>query len=188
MKHLSVDLETLGTTADSAILSIGAVKFDLESGQIDEGGFYGSISIDSNLEAGRKINEDTLIWWLKQPAAAQQVFHEKKGDLYAVLQEFSDWVGTRDFLVWSNGASFDIPMLEHAYKAAHMEVPWEFWNSRCFRTYKNLPGAKSVKLPAKQGVAHNALADAYNQAAQLQAIHAALFGSKVSSMVKAKTK
>lgn len=188
MKHLMVDLETLGTAADSVILSIGAVKFDLESNQIDEGGFYGSISIDSNLEAGRKVNEDTLIWWFKQPAAAQQVFHEEKGDLCAVLEEFSDWVGTRDFVVWSNGASFDIPMLEHAYKAARMEVPWEFWNSRCFRTYKNLPGAKGVKMPEKQGVDHNALADAYNQAAQLQAIHAHLFSKAVSSMIKAKAR
>lgn len=180
-----VDLETLGTAADSVILSIGAVKFDINSDSIDDGGFYASISVESNLDAGRKVNEDTLLWWFKQPAAAQQVFHEEKIALAESLEQLSDWVGSRDFIVWSNGASFDIPMLEHAYKTARREVPWEFWNSRCFRTYKNLPGAKSVKMPEPIGVKHNALSDAYNQAAQLQALHAHFF---LKPATKAKVK
>jgi 3' exoribonuclease, RNase T-like len=189
MKHLMVDLETLGTTADSVILSIGAVKFDLEGDSIvDEEGFYSSISIDSNLELGRKVNEDTMLWWLKQPAAAQQVFHEEKFALLDALEQFSDWVENRTYTVWSNGASFDIPMLEHAYKTSRMEVPWEFWNTRCFRTYKNLPGARGVKMPEKQGIRHNALSDAYNQARELQALHAHFFPKFVNSMVKAKSK
>ena len=73
MNHLMIDLETLGTAADSVILSVGAVKFDLHSTAIDDHGFYGSISIDSNFDAGRRVSEDTLLWWLKQPAAAQAV-------------------------------------------------------------------------------------------------------------------
>ena len=78
MNHLMIDLETLGTLADSVVLSVGAVKFDLDSDAVDERGFYGSVSIDSNLEAGRRIEEDTLLWWLKQPVAAQAVFFEDK--------------------------------------------------------------------------------------------------------------
>ncbi|NQW82286.1 MAG: 3'-5' exoribonuclease, partial [Polaromonas sp.] len=61
-----VDLETLGTVADAVILSIGAVKFDLDSDAIDDDGFYASISIESNQETGRRIQEDTLIWWMGQ--------------------------------------------------------------------------------------------------------------------------
>ena len=174
MKHVMVDCETLGTTASAVILSIGAVKFDLESDVIDNEGFYASISVESNLDYQRRIQEDTLLWWLKQPAAAQQVFHEEKTTLDQALLDFSDWIGTDDYIVWSNGASFDIPMLEHAYSQVGVETPWKFYNSRCVRTYKNLPGAKNVAAPSA-GVKHNALADAYNQAVHLQAIHAALF-------------
>ena len=76
MKHVMIDLETLGTVADAAILSIGAVKFELESQAIDDAGFYASVSIDSNLEMKRRIQEDTLIWWMKQGESAQGVFHE----------------------------------------------------------------------------------------------------------------
>lgn len=65
MSDIMVDLETLGTTADAVILSIGAVKFDLVSGQIDDEGFYASISVESSLNRKRRISEDTLLWWFK---------------------------------------------------------------------------------------------------------------------------
>src|SRR5574343_1475003 len=106
MKHIMVDLETLGTTASSVILSVGAVKFDLASDQIDDNGFYASISSESNLDYGRRIQEDTLLWWLKQEAAAQNVFHEATTPLSAAMIEFSDRIGADDTLVWSTGADF----------------------------------------------------------------------------------
>ena len=184
MKHIMLDLETLGTRADAVILSLGAVKFDLTSGKIDDQGFYASISIDSNQELGRHIQEDTLLWWLKQDIAAQSVFHEEKIALPQALEDFSDWVGTDDYEVWSNGADFDLPMLAHAYNQVQLETPWKFWNSRCFRTYKNLPGAKDIRAPAL-GVKHNALSDAYQQAQTVCTIHAALFGG-TTTKTKAK--
>ena len=174
MKHIMIDLETLGTTASSVILSVGAVKFDLMSTQIDDNGFYASISIESNLDYGRRIQEDTLLWWLKQEAAAQNVFHEAKTTLSDALIDFSDWIGADDYFIWSNGADFDIPMLAHAYSQIQVEVPWKFWNARCYRTYKNLPGAKDIRVPPT-GTKHNALSDAVQQAMTLQHIHAALF-------------
>lgn len=174
MKHVMCDLETLGTTADAVILSIGAVKFDLAIGKIADEGFYRSISIDSNLELKRRISESTLLWWLKQSAAAQSVFHEAKESLETALVEFSDWIGTDDFTMWSNGADFDLPMLAHAYTQLQMETPWRFYNLRCFRTYKNLPGAKDIRAP-DTGVKHNALSDAYMQAQTVCLIHRQLF-------------
>jgi hypothetical protein len=184
-KDLMIDLETLGTTGDAVILSIGAVKFDIEKGTIESDGFYRSISVESNLALRRRISEDTLIWWFKQEAAAQAVFHEPKETLGYALVELSDWVGTDDYTVWSNGASFDIPMLEHAYTQCGTEIPWKFWNSRCHRTLRALPGAKAV--PIKQsGVKHNALADAYTQAQHAIDIHKALFGAKPAVKAAAK--
>lgn len=184
MKHVMVDLETLGTVASSVIMSIGAVKFDLDSNGIDDNGFYASISIDSNLAVGRQINEDTLLWWLKQSPEAQKVFHESKQSLEAALENFSEWFGqgrgSDKTLIWSNGADFDLPMLAHAYHLYGWTPPWVFYNSRCVRTYKNLPIAKDVAKPAA-GVAHNALADAINQARHVQAIHAAMSGRKAAA-------
>lgn len=180
MQHVMLDLETLGTTADAVIMSIGAVRFDLNSNKMDDAGFYASVSIESNLERGRRVDESTLIWWLKQSPAAQQVFHEPKETLEAALESLTEWFGdtASDTLVWSNGADFDIPMLAHAYRSLGWETPWRFWNSRCFRTYKNLPIARSIGK-VDQGVKHNALDDAANQARYLQAIQAAMNKVKV---------
>ena len=185
MRSIMVDLETLGTTADAVILSIGAVKFDLDTGEIDNEGFYRSVSIESNLDYKRRISESTMLWWFKQPAAAQAVFHEPKEALGTALVEFSDWIGNEPFYMWSNGADFDLPMLAHAYTQLQVEVPWKYWNSRCFRTYKNLPDAKDIRVPAA-GVKHNALSDAYQQAQTVVAIHRVLFVVKdTATKVKA---
>lgn len=162
-------------------MSIGAVRFDPENNKMGDDGFYASISIDSNLVAGRQVSEDTLLWWLKQSSQAQAVFHEPKHALDASLESFNEWFGTgrdaKDIMIWSNGADFDLPMLAHAYHLFGWEPPWQFFNSRCVRTFKNLPGAKAITIE-KVGVAHNALSDAINQARLVQAIHANLFGTK----------
>lgn len=173
MKHVSVDLETLGTVADAVILSIGAVRFDPDSNQIDDAGFYRSISIDSNLDYKRRIQEDTLIWWMKQSSTAQNVFHEPKETLETALCDFSDWLGDDSSFMWSYGADFDLPMLAHAFTQCTVTIPWKFWNSRCLRTLKSLPAAKNVAVP-RLGTHHNALQDAIYQAQLIQAIFAAM--------------
>ena len=183
MNHVMVDLETLAVAADACILSIGAVRFDLESDKIDDAGFYASISVESNLHMGRKISEDTLIWWFKQSTDAQGVFLEKKKPLVWALMEFRDWLVGNDCQIWSNGADFDLPILAHAFGQVGMEVPWKFWNSNCFRTYKKLPGAKQLRAP-NVGVKHNALSDAITQAQTAQLIHKTLFSSIKHAMVK----
>jgi len=174
MKHVMIDCETLATSADACIMSIGAVRFDLDSSAVDDLGFYASVSIESNLELKRRISEQTLIWWMKQGSVAQGVFHEAKQTLRTALQGLVDWIGEGEYMVWSNGADFDLPMITHAFTQLGMDIPWIYWNSRCFRTYKNLPGAKTIRVPF-EGTKHNALFDAVHQAKTAQAIQAALF-------------
>lgn len=172
--NIMIDTETLGTTADAVILSIGAVRFSMD-GVIEPSGFYASLSIDS--QPNRRIQEDTLMWWMEQSEEARKVFKEPKMTLEAALTELRDFINDDDF-VWSNGASFDIPMLEHAFKEHDLTCPWKFWNSRCVRTYRGLPGAGVVPKPVND---HHALSDAVNQAKYVQAIHAAVFGKKVKA-------
>lgn len=169
MKDVMFDLETLGVTPSAVILSVGAVKFDLDTGEIDDAGFYASISIDDQLSHDRKIDESTLIWWLGQSKEAQAVFHEPKQLLADVLDSLTEWLGHNKRCVWSNGADFDLPMLAHAYTSLGMTVPWQFWNSRCVRTYKNLPSADTLPKQVP-GIKHNALHDALAQVRTVQAI------------------
>ena len=179
MSHnIMIDLETLGTTADSVILSIGAVRFDLEAGTVfdDEGStFYRSVAVEK--QVGRTISADTLTWWTGQGKDAQAVFTEPKTSLVFALMDLQEWVDPTEGAypyVWSNGADFDLPMLVHAFDQAELVCPWKPYAGRCYRTFKNLPGARAIKVE-RQGQHHNALDDAIYQARHLCAIHQSLF-------------
>ena len=175
---IMIDLETLATTPDAVILSIGAVRFNLEAGTVFAGEhetFYRSVSIDS--QPNRKMSGDTIAWWMGHGQAAISVFTESKVTLLCALMDLHEWIdptpGANPY-VWSNGADFDLPMLASACSEQGVNLPWKPYAGRCYRTYKNLPGARAVQM-ARTGTHHNALQDAISQAQHLCAIHAALF-------------
>lgn len=165
--HIMLDLETLGTTADSVILSIGAVKFNL-TGELDDACFYAVCSIGS--QSRRHISGDTLGWWIGQSEEAQKVFTSPdKMPLEEALLMLKKWVDRDDYMLWSNGADFDIPMVNHALRLYDIEPLVKFYNHRCFRTLKN--EYPSCPKPPFIGAQHNALMDAIHQAQWVQAIH-----------------
>lgn len=186
LSNIMIDMESMGTIADAPILSIGAVRFDPHSGALGDTGFYRSITLESNFDYGRRPSENTIKWWMNQTESARAVFTEAKVGLDTALEEFIDWVYDhetsipkrqriqKDQMMWSNGADFDLPMLAHAITYARHPVPWNFWNSRCVRTYKNLPGARDITVE-RVGTHHNALGDAITQAQLVQKINATLF-------------
>lgn len=157
-KHTMVDLETLGRRAGCSILSIGATYFD-ETGV--EGEFYAVVNQASCEKAGLHTDPETLAWWEKQSEDARKVLEESRTGgmpLIDALDLFGIFVGKTK--VWGNGADFDNAILYACYAAVGKEVPWKFWDSRCYRTLKGL--FPSVKL-VRQGTYHNALADAISQ-------------------------
>lgn len=167
--QIMIDTETLATTPDAVIVSIGAVKFTVD-GKINDSAFYASISLDS--QHTRHISEDTLLWWMNQSAEARKVFSEAKVTLEAALHDLAAWFDHANYCVWSNGADFDIPLIKHGMAQYDIEVPWKFYNQRCFRTLKSIPPGMSVPKTVMT-TAHNALADAHDQVTHLHAIYAA---------------
>jgi len=87
-------------------------------------------------------------------------------------------IETLDTIVWGNDPAFDCVILEDLYRTLwSCDAPWRFYNRRCVRTYRSLPGAELVPR-AMPTVAHDPLADAIAQAQHVCAIHAKLFGGK----------
>jgi exodeoxyribonuclease VIII len=107
------------------------------------------------------------MWWMKQSAAARKaVTRSDTESLFSALQGFEKFVGDKKSAkIWGNGASFDNVILANAYKKLSMDMPWHYWNDRCYRTVKNLLG-KNIEVE-KVGTAHNALDDAKTQAMHL---------------------
>jgi DNA polymerase III epsilon subunit-like protein len=154
--RVMLDIETLGLEPGAAILSIGAVRFD--AGQL--GSTYTcSISLESCQDAGLDIDAGTLEWWLDQDDDAQDVLTGGT-DLEDALEHFTTWLGDPDE-VWANSPSFDCKILEHAYEAVGLTVPWNFYQERDYRTLSKLPVAPEID---HDGVKHDALDDAMHQA------------------------
>ena len=63
MKHIMVDIETLSTAVNAAVLSIGAVEFDPMSGKIEREFYH---ELDLSEQANRHIDVNTMQWWVKQ--------------------------------------------------------------------------------------------------------------------------
>jgi hypothetical protein len=156
-----IDNESMGTLAYSGIVSIGAVIFDPRLGKVDKKNtFY--VELDWQ-DQGREIDPETVKWWEGQPAKAREALYGLD-DLPDALKELSDWLPA-DCKVWGNGPTFDISMLEDAYRQHSIEIPWEFWNIRDCRTIKDLYESSRGGYDKKSGgVLHNALDDAMFQA------------------------
>lgn len=176
MRDIMIDIETLGTTAGSVILSIGAVAFD-PSGVLGAR-HYDVVSIASSLSLGATVDQGTVDWWSKRTPAAQRVLFDALSPsaptLIDALDRLSDYLLSQspssDLLIWGNGSDFDNVLLVAAYAQAGRKPPWRFYNHRCFRTLKNLfPGHE----PVREGEHHNALDDAVHQARHALAIEAA---------------
>lgn len=160
--HVMVDLETADNVPTAAVVSIGAVVFKGPSAGAQ---YYTAVDLPSSLALGLSTSDGTMGWWARQPPEAQAVFTDSaRIPILLALQEFGAFIrGLSDPKVWGNGASFDNAILSNAYRRAGLELPWEFWNDRCYRTV--MAGVRD--RPSRVGVYHNALDDARTQAAHL---------------------
>jgi hypothetical protein len=173
MKHLMIDIETLGTKPGSVILSIAAVAFDIKTGDIGSI-FHQNIDIDTCIESGLKMEKSTIIWWLNQTKEAQHQITQHTGNpLKNVLRRFGMWISDytpKDVEVWGNSARFDLGILEAAYTSCKMRLPWEHFNERDVRTLVMF--APEIKEQLQfEGVKHYPIDDCKHQIKYCSAIY-----------------
>ncbi len=163
-----IDLETLATTPDAAILTIGAIKFDPTTDWIDNDVFYTRVQCQDIDH--RRVDPETVKWWSKQTAEAQaEVFEGDSLPLAEALAALDLWM-ENDPIVWSQGASFDIVILEDAYKQFGILPPWKYWDIRDTRTAYYCASARGFFEPFRpdNASAHVAWKDAYAQCRSVQ--------------------
>ena len=159
--HLMLDIETMGSTSYSSIVSIGAVEFNLETGETGAT-FYRNIDLQSCLNVGLEVSASTIMWWLKQNEEARLALSKDVVPLEQALLDFSIFCKNKKYQVWGNSNRFDCGMLTDAYNALNLSIPWDFRKERDVRTLVSF--APEIKENYKySGVSHNALQDCYNQ-------------------------
>lgn len=154
MKHIMMDLETLGTKPGCVVLSIGAVAFDPYAGKLGEE-FYRKLAWK---DQGLKIEPGTVAWWMEQDPKARIEAFSGDEQLFMVAMAFKLWWEAQGAeYLWCHGATFDAPVWE----AAAGIVPWRYHQVRDTRTVYDM----AQLFPDRTvGTHHNALDDARNQA------------------------
>ena len=196
-RHIMIDIETLSSASNAAIVSIGAVSFNISETYVElakeEDSFIVGINpdwYDAVSPIQFDTNDDTIRWWSKQSKAAQDSLKiNKVQTLPLALDLFYEWVEKSGFnvddtsyakdrqRVWAMPASFDLPILRNGAKFAYgdvNQVPWHYRQEMCARAHRALfndfaSEARAANLD--QGlVAHRADHDAIKQARVLQFI------------------
>jgi hypothetical protein len=163
-----LDLETLSTRHNAAVIQLAAVQFNPVTGETF-GMFNKSIGLESLVLIGADISQSTTNWWKSQSQEAKDKvllnFSDKR-NVQEVLEDFALWlraVGAfNDVTLWGNGPAFDMSKLAATYELLGKEKPWKYSNERCVRTLVALkPDVKT--LIQFDGTAHDAIDDCLHQ-------------------------
>ncbi|EEC7656884.1 exonuclease [Escherichia coli] len=182
--HLMIDLEAMGINPDAPIISIGAIFFDPQTGDMGPE-FSKTVDLET---AGGVIDRDAIKWWLKQSREAQSAIMTDEiplDDALLQLREFIDENSGEFFVqVWGNGANFDNTILRRSYERQGIPCPWRYYNDRDVRTIVEL--GKAIDFDARtaipfEGERHNALDDARYQAKYVSVIWQKLIPSQADS-------
>jgi exodeoxyribonuclease VIII len=157
-----IDLEGLATGPDTCILTIAAQAFDPFGHGHYEQSYYARVTLES--QPDRAIDQGTIDWWATQPAIVRDEAFDEEGRI--PLDQALDELGKliwHSKLIWAQGPTYDMNILEHAYKSYRKPLPWKYYMVRDSRTVFSLwPGQP---IPP---TSHHALEDCRRQIGMLQ--------------------
>lgn len=172
INHFSVDIESMSANSNAAIVSIAVVPFTTYShkkGEINKSQFVRGVDLKSCYEHGLHIDPDTIMWWLKQSDEARKSLSEDIIPLKEMLNHLWGFVHNiyykdpKSVRWWSHGSSFDMVILENAYKATNIIPPWRYKQFRDTRTIFDLAEIDLDRDYKLSGI-HTAVGDSQNQA------------------------
>lgn len=163
-----LDIETMGNESYSSIMSIGALEFDINTGETGKE-FYLNIDLQSCFDIGLIVNASTVMWWMKQSDTARQdLVSRDVVSIREALHKFSEFCN-KDYEIWGNSARFDCGILQNAYNKIGIPIPWDFRKERCVRTLASFNPSIKDNFEVT-GTLHNAIHDCYLQVGYCSAI------------------
>lgn len=137
MKRAMIDLETISTFPNAAVVAIAIVLWDDKNPKdLRARTWY----IDPDFAIGHN-NPETRDWWNEQdPQVRKRIFggNETPRDVFQSVNQFvSGYVGKdEEFRAYADPANFDFPILKSQYQALGLAAPWSWRDERCLRTMK----------------------------------------------------
>ena len=114
--HAMIDIETLATSLEAVILSVGGVKFDPTQMKnpflIDM-----KLDIDEQTALSRDIDDGTMEWWAKQSKNIQDIVFAEEGrtKLTEFTKSLNKWLVGCDPNLWPM-PQFDMVIIENYIK------------------------------------------------------------------------
>jgi len=166
-----VDLETTGLDpSHSAIIQIAAVRFDLETKQIDTSEMFDRC-LASELPT-RYWDVSTRQWWAQQKAETFENILIRAEDPKLVIDDFTLWLQRtpcrKPLQFWSKPISFDWPFLQSYWRQFGHIPPLHYRHAKDLNTYIYARGHtidEFWKSIPSSGDKHNALNDVIYQIA-----------------------
>lgn len=170
-----VDIETLGTSADSFIFQIAAIAFDIATGKEIE---TFNRTVDISTEDWMRVDGSTLLWWLNtDKELLTNLLNSGVGTSTDVITDFHRWLEKLDdtypgeLYLWGNGILFDNNMIKTHFEEIGLTTPVNFRNDRDVRTLAELAAIKlnttvsDIRKKFERGTAHDAFDDVRHQIA-----------------------
>jgi hypothetical protein len=153
-----IDIETLSTEKNAAIVSIAAIKFNPWE-PMEETCLEIFVDIEDCKSQGCHVSESTLEWWKKQPEAVYK--HNFDSEPRSILKEACEKLNA--FVAgcsryWAQGINFDPVVLESAFAKSEVQPTWKFWQWRDVRTVQKM----GSYVPSARND-HNPTSDCRNQ-------------------------
>lgn len=165
------DLETLSlhpTHAIVASIGIDALRLSLHDGVVDvEAHDNVCFHLDMHRQQmdGRRIDIDTLQWWLEQDDIARKIMAQKDGRLTVAeainnIDAFVRSNALKDSRVFvlSSAVGFDMTNIRNLYSSVGYEPSWAHYQEHSQRTLRQL--CPKDLLPERGSIAHTADGDA----------------------------
>lgn len=177
--NIMIDLETLSTHTNASIIEIGAVEFNKYTGETGDT-FDIIIEPEDWGENNRHVDGNTVQWWFSQGDAARNRFAPITSStnsksilpLESALIAFSEFVRLCDnsdknskerVVVWGNGATMDVTILQNAYEYFNRKTPWQYWAVNDVRTIVDLNPTIKENTKFTEKVKHSAVSDCLHQ-------------------------
>lgn len=167
MRDFMVDVETTGLSPDrNAIIQLAAVRFDLETGEVDEDMFDRCLKIPP----WRSWDESTRKWWSEQNRTTFNTIMDRAENHAKVLEDFYRWVQSKDVKdarFWAKPTHFDYAFVQSALKDVELPMPFHYRYANDMNSFiRGLYFPEAVpELPAMDGgaAAHYATWDCLEQ-------------------------
>jgi hypothetical protein len=162
--HIMIDLETLSSNSNAAVIQIGAVAFGLAHIGPE---FKATIDIADAMKYG-EVSPSTLKWWMSQSDSARTSAMSGTTPLVDALHDLNAFIEAqgKDVQFWAH-ATFDFPVIMNAYNACGVKPAIPYKKMRDLRTLEMF-WSDFIAWEAREGTHHDALDDAKFQASHAQ--------------------